>query len=418
MLTKSIFKNKISIIIISFSNITFMGDVIKVNREIYMDYAATTFVKSEVIEEMKLYFDEYFGNPSSVYRISRRTKMAVMNAREKIAKIINANRDEIFFTSGGSESDNWAIKGTAFANREKGNHIITTGIEHPAVMNTCRYMEEQGFKVTYVPVDKFGIVDIKKLEGAIREDTLLVSVIFANNEIGTLEPIKEIGNMCRKRGVLLHTDAVQAVGIVPVDVKEMNIDLLSMSSHKFYGPKGIGALYIRKGVKIDSLIHGGSQERGKRAGTENISGIVGMGKALEIAASNMDRESKRLSYLRDKMIEELLSIPGTSLNGHKINRLPGNVNISFDSVGAEILVMALDNKGICVSAGSACSAGAIEPSHVLKCIGLSDDGAKSSIRISLGAGTSEEDIYYVADIIKNTVFRLRKNNTKWNLGKF
>ncbi len=418
MLTKSIFKNKISIIIISFSNITFMGDVIKVNREIYMDYAATTFVKSEVIEEMKLYFDEYFGNPSSVYRISRRTKMAVMNAREKIAKIINANRDEIFFTSGGSESDNWAIKGTAFANREKGNHIITTGIEHPAVMNTCRYMEEQGFKVTYVPVDKFGIVDIKKLEGAIREDTLLVSVIFANNEIGTLEPIKEIGDMCRKRGVLLHTDAVQAVGIVPVDVKEMNIDLLSMSSHKFYGPKGIGALYIRKGVKIDSLIHGGSQERGKRAGTENISGIVGMGKALEIAASNMDRESKRLSYLRDKMIEELLSIPGTSLNGHKINRLPGNVNISFDSVGAEILVMALDNKGICVSAGSACSAGAIEPSHVLKCIGLSDDGAKSSIRISLGAGTSEEDIYYVADIIKNTVFRLRKNNTKWNLGKF
>ncbi|WP_333860595.1 cysteine desulfurase NifS [Clostridium sp.] len=388
------------------------------NREIYMDYAATTFVKSEVIEEMKLYFDEYFGNPSSVYRISRRTKMAVMNAREKIAKIINANRDEIFFTSGGSESDNWAIKGTAFANREKGNHIITTGIEHPAVMNTCRYMEEQGFKVTYVPVDKFGIVDIKKLEGAIREDTLLVSVIFANNEIGTLEPIKEIGDMCRKRGVLLHTDAVQAVGIVPVDVKEMNIDLLSMSSHKFYGPKGIGALYIRKGVKIDSLIHGGSQERGKRAGTENISGIVGMGKALEIAASNMDRESKRLSYLRDKMIEELLSIPGTSLNGHKINRLPGNVNISFDSVGAEILVMALDNKGICVSAGSACSAGAIEPSHVLKCIGLSDDGAKSSIRISLGAGTSEEDIYYVADIIKNTVFRLRKNNTKWNLGKF
>ncbi|WP_373844857.1 cysteine desulfurase NifS [Clostridium sp.] len=388
------------------------------NREIYMDYAATTFVKSEVIEEMKLYFDEYFGNPSSVYRISRRTKMAVMNAREKIAKIINANRDEIFFTSGGSESDNWAIKGTAFANREKGNHIITTGIEHPAVMNTCRYMEEQGFKVTYVPVDKFGIVDIKKLEGAIREDTLLVSVIFANNEIGTLEPIKEIGDMCRKRGVLLHTDAVQAVGIVPVDVKEMNIDLLSMSSHKFYGPKGIGALYIRKGVKIDSLIHGGSQERGKRAGTENISGIVGMGKALEIAASNMDRESKRLSYLRDKMIEELLSIPGTSLNGHKINRLPGNVNISFDSVGAEILVMALDNKGICVSAGSACSAGAIEPSHVLKCIGLSDDGAKSSIRISLGAGTSEEDIYYVADIIKSTVFRLRKNNTKWNLGKF
>lgn len=344
--------------------------------------------------------------------------MAVMNAREKIAKVINADRDEIFFTSGGSESDNWAIKGIAFANREKGNHIITTGIEHPAVINTCRYMEEQGFQVTYLPVDEFGTADIRKLEEAIREGTLLVSIMYANNEIGTLEPIKEIGDMCRKKRVLLHTDAVQAVGSVPIDVKEMNIDLLSMSSHKFYGPKGIGALYIRKGVKIDSLIHGGSQERGKRAGTENISGIVGMGKALEIASLNMERESKRLNYLKDKIIEELLKIPGTRLNGHKINRLPGNVNVSFDSVDGEILVMALDDKGICVSAGSACSAGAIEPSHVLKCIGLSDAGAKSSVRLSLGADTTKEDICCVADIIKDTVFRLRENNAKWNSGKF
>ncbi|UZQ50750.1 cysteine desulfurase NifS [Clostridium kluyveri] len=388
------------------------------NREIYMDYAATTFVKPEVIEEMKLYFNEYFGNPSSVYAISRITKMAIIKARGKIASAINANRDEIFFTSGGSESDNWAIKGVALANKERGKHIITTGIEHPAVINTCRYMEKQGFEVTYLPVDRFGTVDIKKLEESMGKDTLIVSIMFANNEIGTIEPIKEIGNICKKRGILLHTDAVQAVGNVPIDVKDMNIDLLSMSSHKFYGPKGIGALYIKKGVKIDSFIHGGSQERGRRAGTENIAGIVGMGKALEIATLNMDRENKRLSYLRDKMIEELLKIPGTKLNGHKTNRLPGNVNISFDSVDGEILVMALDNEGICVSAGSACSAGAIEPSRVLKAIGLSDARAKSSIRLSLGAGTTEEDINYAADVIKGTVFKLRENNAKWSSGKF
>ncbi|BAH06040.1 cysteine desulfurase NifS [Clostridium kluyveri] len=388
------------------------------NREIYMDYAATTFVKPEVIEEMKLYFNEYFGNPSSVYGISRSTKMAIIKAREKIASAINANRDEIFFTSGGSESDNWAIKGVALANKERGKHIITTGIEHPAVINTCRYMEKQGFKVTYLPVDRFGTVDIKKLEESIGKDTLIVSIMFANNEIGTIEPIEEIGNICKKRQILLHTDAVQAVGNVPIDVKDMNIDLLSMSSHKFYGPKGIGALYIKKGVKIDSFIHGGSQERGRRAGTENIAGIVGMGKALEIATLNMNRENKRLSYLRDKMIEKLLKIPGTKLNGHKTNRLPSNVNISFDSVDGEILVMALDNEGICVSAGSACSAGAIEPSRVLKAIGLSDVRAKSSIRLSLGAGTTEEDINYAADIIKDTVFKLRENNAKWSSGKF
>lgn len=388
------------------------------NREIYMDYAATTFVKPEVIEEMKLYFNEYFGNPSSVYGISKSTKMAIIKAREKIASAINANRDEIFFTSGGSESDNWAIKGVALANKERGKHIITTGIEHPAVINTCRYMEKQGFKVTYLPVDRFGTVDIKKLEESIGKDTLIVSIMFANNEIGTVEPIKEIGDICKKRGVLLHTDAVQAVGNVPIDVKDMNIDLLSMSSHKFYGPKGIGVLYIKKGVKIDSFIHGGSQERGRRAGTENITGIVGMGKALEIAILNMDRENKRLNYLRDKMIEELLKIPGTKLNGHKTNRLPGNINISFDSVDGEILVMALDNEGICVSAGSACSAGAIEPSRVLKAIGLSDARAKSSIRLSLGAGTTEEDINYAADVIKDTVFKLRENNAKWSSGKF
>lgn len=387
-------------------------------REIYMDYAATTFVKPEVIEEMNSYFYKYFGNPSSVYHMSRSAKIAIMKAREKISWAINSNRDEIFFTSGGSESDNWAIKGIALANKEKGKHIITTKIEHPAVINTCRYMEEQGFKVTYLPVDRFGIVDIETLEEAIGEDTLLVSIMFANNEIGTIEPIKKIGRICKEKGVLLHTDAVQAVGNIPIDVKDMNIDLLSMSAHKFYGPKGIGALYIKKGIKINSLIHGGSQERGRRAGTENIAGIVGMGKALEIAAENMDRENKRLSYFRDEMIEQILKIPGTKLNGHKFNRLPGNINISFDSIEGEILVMALDNRGICISAGSACSAGAMEPSHVLKSIGLSDIEAKSSIRISLGAGTTEEDIKYGIDIIGDTVCKLRKNVAKWNCEKF
>ncbi|MFL0195428.1 cysteine desulfurase NifS [Clostridium sp. WILCCON 0269] len=388
------------------------------SREIYMDYAATTFVKPQVTEEMKLYFSEYFGNPSSVYHISRNTKMAITRAREKIAAAINANRDEIFFTSGGSEADNWAIKGVAFANEEKGKRIITTGIEHHAVINTCKYMEKQGFQVTYLPVDKFGIVNMQKLKESIKEDTLLVSIMFANNEIGTIEPIKEIGALCKKRGVLLHTDAVQAVGNVSIDVKDMNIDLLSMSSHKFYGPKGIGVLYIKKGVKIDSLIHGGSQERGRRAGTENIAGIVGMGKALEIAVKNMSSENKRLICLRDKLIDGLLKIPDTVLNGHKSNRLPGNVNVTFHSIDGEILVMALDSKGICVSAGSACSAGAMEPSHVLTAIGLPESRAKASIRLTLGAGTTEDEVNYVIDVIEDTVSTLRANNAKWNSRKF
>ncbi|MHC6180251.1 cysteine desulfurase NifS [Clostridium sp. JNZ X4-2] len=383
-------------------------------REIYMDYAATTFVKPEVLKEMMPYFAGYFGNPSSVYYISRKTKMAIGKARECISKVINADKDEIFFTSGGSESDNWAIKGTAMANEKKGRHIITTEIEHHAVINTCKYLEQHGFKITYLPVDKFGMVNLQELEEAITEDTVLVSVMFANNEIGTIEPIKEIGELCKKKGVLFHTDAVQAVGNVPIDVQNMNIDLLSMAAHKFYGPKGMGALYVKKGVKIDSLIHGGSQERGRRAGTENIAGIVGMGKALELAAQNMNKESKRLIYLRNKLIDGLLNIPDTRLNGDKINRLPGNVNVTFDSADGEIIVMALDDMGICVSTGSACSAGAVEPSHVLTAIGFSENAAKSSIRLTLGAKTTEDDVDYVAKTLGDIVLKLRENNKKWN----
>ncbi|QXE17663.1 cysteine desulfurase NifS [Clostridium sp. 001] len=382
-------------------------------REIYMDYAATTFVKPEVAAEMRPYFTEYFGNPSSIYHISRKNKMAITEARGKIADAINANRDEIFFTNGGSESDNWAIKGIVSANAGKGNHIITTGIEHHAVINTCKYLEKHGFKVTFLPVNEYGIVNLGEIEKSITDNTILISAMFANNEIGTIEPIKEIGSLCRKKGILFHTDAVQAVGNVPIDVKAMNIDLLSMASHKFYGPKGMGALYIRKGVKIDSLIHGGAQERGRRAGTENIAGIVGMGKAIEIAVKNMDSESNRLSYLRDKLIEGLLKIPGSKLNGDKNNRLPGNVNITFDSIEGEILAMALDGAGICVSTGSACSAGAIEPSHVLTAIGLSRDAAKGSLRLTIGANTTEDEVNFVVNEIGNTVLKLRENNKKW-----
>ncbi|OBR96911.1 cysteine desulfurase IscS [Clostridium ragsdalei P11] len=382
-------------------------------REIYMDYAATTFVKPEVAAEMRPYFTEYFGNPSSIYHISRKNKMAITEARGKIADAINANRDEIFFTNGGSESDNWAIKGIVSANSGKGNHIITTGIEHHAVINTCKYLEKHGFKVTFLPVNEYGIVNLGEIEKSITDNTILISAMFANNEIGTIEPIKEIGSLCRKKGILFHTDAVQAVGNVPIDVKAMNIDLLSMASHKFYGPKGMGALYIRKGVKIDSLIHGGAQERGRRAGTENIAGIVGMGKAIEIAVKNMDSESNRLSYLRDKLIEGLLKIPGSKLNGDKNNRLPGNVNITFDSIEGEILAMALDGAGICVSTGSACSAGAIEPSHVLTAIGLSRDAAKGSLRLTIGANTTEDEVNFVVNEIGNTVLKLRENNKKW-----
>ncbi|MCH3963795.1 MAG: cysteine desulfurase NifS [Clostridium sp.] len=378
-------------------------------REVYMDYAATTFVKPEVLKAMSPYFNKYFGNPSSLYHISTRNKVEINRSRQKIADVINSGRDEIFFTNGGSESDNWALKGAAFANRDRGRHIITTSIEHHAILNTCSYLEKQGFDITYLSVDKDGFVNVDELKREIRDDTILVSVMFANNEVGTIEPISEIGNILKDRNILFHTDAVQAITHVPIDVRAMNIDLLSMSSHKFYGPKGMGALYVKKGVNIDNLIHGGGQERGKRAGTENVPGIVGMGCAIELASKSMKEETERLTGLRDKLIHGLLKIPGTKLNGPQDHRLPGNVNISFSEIDSEILLVVLDDIGICASSGSACSAGAIEPSHVLTAMGIDREAAKSSIRLTLGAGTTEDEIDFVVDKITDSIERLRRN---------
>ena len=352
---------------------------------IYMDYAATTYLKKEVLDEMYPYLTKYFGNPSSIYSISRKTKRAIDISRERIANAINCRMDEVFFTAGGSESDNWAIKGAALANKEKGNHIITSAIEHHAVINTCKYLEKNGFQVDYVPVGRDGKIDVDLLKSKIKKNTIMVSVMTANNEIGTIEPIKEIGDICKDKGIIFHTDAVQAIGALPIDVNAMNVDMLSMSAHKFYGPKGVGALYIRKGTKIHNLIHGGAQERGKRSGTENISGIVGMGKAIEMAVNNMNMETERLKKLRDKLIKGLLEIDDTILNGTAGNsRLPGNVNVCFKNVEGQLLLMMLDRDGICASSGSACSAGSLEPSHVLKAIGVPLEYLKGSVRFTLG----------------------------------
>lgn len=377
-------------------------------REVYMDYAATTFVKPEVLDEMNPYFSEYFGNPSSIYHISRKNKAVIAKAKQKIADVINARKDEIFFTSGGSEADNWALKGVAFANKNKGKHIITTTIEHHAILNTCKYLEKQGFDITYLKVDEDGFIDINELKNAIREDTIIVSIMFANNEIGTIEPITEIGNLLKEKNILFHTDAVQAITHVPIDVKAMNIDLLSMSSHKFYGPKGMGVLYIKKGTNIDNLIHGGGQERGLRAGTENVPGIVGMGAAIDIANKNMEEESQRLTVLRDKLIDGLLKIPDSRLNGPHKNRLPGNVNVSFGGIEGDVLLVILDDIGICASSGSACSAGAIEPSHVLTSIGLKGEYSNSSLRLTIGANTTEDEVDFVINKITDTVKKLRE----------
>jgi cysteine desulfurase len=386
----------------------------KMDRSIYIDYASTTYLKEEVLNEMIPYLTKHFGNPSSAHSMSREVKKAIFDAKVKTAKAINAGRDEIFFTSGGSEANNWALKGVAFRNKDKGNHIITTEIEHHSILNTCKYLEEQGFKVTYLPVDEKGIVSTKDLIKAINKDTILVSIMFANNEVGSIQKIKEIGAICKERGILFHTDAVQAIGHIPVDVKEMNIDLLSMSAHKFYGPKGIGALYIRKGTKIHNLIHGGAQERAKRSGTENVSGIVGLGKAIELASNNLESENKKLTLLQDKLIDGLLSIPGTRLNGTTgEERLPGNVNISFKYVSGEAMLVALDNMGIYASSGSACASGSLEPSHVLVSMGLPEDIIKSSLRFSMGEGTTEEDIDYLIQTIPNVVKKIRSLNPEW-----
>jgi cysteine desulfurase len=377
-------------------------------RIIYMDHSATTYVRREVVEAMAPYHIENFGNPSSIYSIARVTKKAIDTARAQVAKALRAEPDEIYFTSGGSESDNWAIKGIAFANRKKGNHIITTKIEHHAVIHTCEYLEKEGFTITYLPVDQYGLVDPAELEKAITDKTILISIMYANNEIGTIEPIAELGAIARKHKIFFHTDAVQVIGNVPVDVKAQNIDLLSLSAHKFYGPKGVGALYIKKGVKIDNLIHGGGQERRRRAGTENIAGIVGLGKAIELATADIDGHNTKIRALRDRLMKGILAtIPNAHLNGHPEKRLPGNINISFEFIEGESMLLWLDDEGICASTGSACTSGSLEPSHVLLATGLPVEISHGSLRLTLGNVNTDADVDFVLEVLPKVVAKLR-----------
>ena len=373
---------------------------------IYLDYAATTPVSPEVMQAMEPYFRECFGNPSSIHGTGREAHKAMDRARKQTAEAIGAQAREIRFTGGGSESDNWALKGTAFAMRQKGNHIITSAIEHHAVLHTCQWLEKQGFQVTYLPVDGEGRVDPAEVEKAIRQDTILISVMTANNEIGTVEPVREIGRIAREHGVLFHTDAVQAAGAIPINVAEMQADLMSLSGHKIHGPKGIGALYIREGVRIDPLIHGGEQEMGMRAGTENVAGIVGMGKAMELATANLEEKSRRIAGLRDRLILGIQErIDGVRVNGSRRMRLPNNCSLSFDGIEGEALLLRLDLAGIAASSGSACASGSVDPSHVLMAIGLKPEEAKGSLRLTLGDETTGEEIdetvVKVAEIVED-----------------
>ncbi|MGN0415893.1 MAG: cysteine desulfurase NifS [Agathobacter sp.] len=378
------------------------------DKLIYLDNAATTQVYPEVLDAMLPYFTEYYGNPSAVYSFAGEAEKAVAKARETIASAIGAKTDEIYFTGGGSESDNWALKATAEAYAPKGKHIITTAIEHHAILHTAAWLEKQGYEVTYVGVDENGTVKLDELEAAIRPDTILISVMAANNEIGTIQPLKEIGAIAKKHGVLFHTDAVQAFGHVPIDVDEMNIDMLSASGHKINGPKGIGVMYIRKGVKILSFIHGGAQERRRRAGTHNVPGIVGMGKAAEIAVRDMDKNMEYETKLRDHLIDRILKeIPYTRLNGHRTNRLPNNANFCFRFIEGESMLILLDQAGICGSSGSACTSGSLDPSHVLLAIGLPHEIAHGSLRLTLSPQTTMEDIDYTVDTLKKIIERLR-----------
>ena len=375
---------------------------------IYLDNAATTKTSEEVVAAMLPYFTEYYGNPSSVYEFASESKKAVSNARRTIAETLGAQENEIYFTAGGSEADNWALKATAEAYQSKGKHIITTKIEHHAILHTAEYLEKRGFEITYIGVDENGVVKVDELEKAIRPDTILISVMFANNEIGTIQPIKEIGEIAKKHGVLFHTDAVQAYGQLPINVDELHIDMLSSSGHKLNGPKGIGFLYIRKGVKIRSFVHGGAQERKRRAGTENVPGIVGYGKAAEIAAKTMKERTAKEIELRDHLIDRVLAeVPYTRLNGHRTNRLPNNANFSFQFVEGESLLILLDNNGICASSGSACTSGSRDPSHVRLAIGRPHEIAHGSLRLTLSAETTMEDIDFVVDCIKQIIERLR-----------
>lgn len=383
-------------------------------EKIYLDNAATTSLKSEVLEEMMPILKENYGNPSSIYSIGRNARKEVEKSRQTVAEILGANSNEIFFTSGGTESDNWAIRGVAFAQLRKGkNHIITSKIEHHAVLHTVKELEKEGFEATYLDVDKNGFVNPEDVKAAITEKTALVTVMYANNEIGTIQKISEIGKVCHEKGVIFHTDAVQAVGHLEINVKEQNIDLLSLSGHKFHGPKGVGALYVKKGVRILNLMQGGAQESNKRPGTENVAGIVGLAKALEISMQNRQEKNKNLEKKRDFLINELLKINRSRLNGDRTERLPGNVNISFEGIEGESLLLLLDAAGICASSGSACTSGSLDPSHVLLAIGLVHEVAHGSLRLSLDESTTMEELEYTVSEVKKIVERLRSMSPLW-----
>ena len=373
-------------------------------KEIYFDHSATTAVKREVLNEMIPYFNLEYGNPSSLYYIGREAKRAIECARRRAARAINCCEEEVYFTSCGSESDNLAIKGFAYANRCRGNHIITSKIEHPAVLNTCKNLEHKGFRVTYLNVDENGFIDINQLKRNICNDTILISIMMANNELGTIQNIKEIGKIAHRNNIVFHTDAVQAVGNIKIDVQSMNVDMLSMSAHKFYGPKGVGALYIKNGIKVEKFINGGHQEKNKRAGTENLAEIVGMSKALELIYKNFENHNNKIKELRDYYIEKIQSnIVDSKLNGDRINRLPGNANMSFKNINAEELLFELDDKGICASAGSACSSGSTSPSHVLTAIGLPPEWANGTLRVTIGMNNTKEEVDYLINALVEIV---------------
>ncbi len=379
------------------------------SKRIYMDYSATTPMKKEVLDAMMPYFSETYGNPSSVHSFGREAKNAINNSRETVAKALGAKREEIYFTAGGTESDNWAIKGIAKSMKHKGNHIITTKIEHHAVLHTCETLAKEGYEITYLDVDADGLISLDDLKSAIKDTTILISIMFINNEIGTMQPIKEIGAIAKERGVLFHTDAVQAFGNTPINVDELGIDMLAVSSHKIYGPKGIGAMYIRKGIRIGPFIDGGAQERKRRAGTENVPAIVGFAKAVELAMEGLDAHIEKLTGLRDRLRDGIMSkIPYAKYNGHPTQRHPGNVNICFEFIEGESLLLSLDLVGVAASSGSACTSGSLDPSHVLMAIGLTHEIAHGSLRLTVGDFTTEEDVDYVAEQLVGIVDRLRQ----------
>ena len=383
-------------------------------KSIYFDNAATTKLDNEVLEEMIPFFKENYGNASSIYKLGRESKKAIEEARERIAKVLNCKPNEIYFTAGGSESDNTAIKGIARANKNRGNHIITSKIEHPAVLETCKELEKEGFEVSYISVDENGILNLEELKNSIKPTTILITIMFANNEIGTIQPIKEIGKIAKENNIYFHTDSVQAVGSVKIDVQELNIDSLSLSGHKFYGPKGIGALYVKSGVKFEKYISGGHQERNKRAGTENVASIVGLGKAIELAYNNLEEHNKKIKELRDYYVEQVKrKIPYIKINGDMEKRLPGNSNISFRFIEGESLLLNLDLKGICASSGSACTSGSLDPSHVLLAIGLPHEIAHGSLRITIGKYNTKDEVDYLIECLVEIVNRLREMSPLW-----